>query len=61
MRAVDGLYESVGAKGLFNDNPVQREWRNVHARAMHITNNWDATGTLYGSFALGLDPGGGPY
>ena len=55
------MYESVGAKGLFNDNPVQREWRNVHARAMHITNNWDATGTLYGSFALGLDPGGGPY
>ncbi len=61
VRAVDRLYESVGAKGMFNDNPVQREWRNVHAGAMHITNNWDAAGILYGRFALGLEPGGGAY
>lgn len=58
VRAVDQLYESVGTNGLFDDNPIQREWRNVHAGAMHITNNWDAAGTLYGRFALGLEPGG---
>lgn len=61
VQAVDRLFEAAGGAGLFNDGPLQRAWRDVHAVAMHISLNWDAIGTLYGRNLLGLDPGPGQY
>jgi alkylation response protein AidB-like acyl-CoA dehydrogenase len=61
VQAVDRLFEAVGGLGLFSGNDIQRAWRDVHAGAKHISTNWDAVGTLYGRFALGLEPEGGHY
>lgn len=61
VQAVDRLFEAVGGLGLFTSNDVQRAWRDVHAAAKHISTNWDAVGTLYGRFTLGLEPEGGHY
>ncbi len=61
VQGVDRLFESTGANGLFLADDVQRSWRDVRSAAQHITNNWDAAGTLYGRFVLGLDTGGTPY
>jgi alkylation response protein AidB-like acyl-CoA dehydrogenase len=52
--AVDRLFESGGGQALFHASPFQRAWRDVHASVKHISLNWDAVGTLYGKFALGL-------
>jgi len=61
VQAVDRLFEAVGGLGLFTGNDIQRAWRDVHAGAKHISTNWDAVGTLYGRFALGLAPEGGHF
>ncbi len=55
--AVDRLFEAGGGGGLFNDNRVQRFWRDIHAGSSHISMNWDAVGALYGRVSLGLPPG----
>jgi alkylation response protein AidB-like acyl-CoA dehydrogenase len=58
VEAVNGLYASTGASGLFLDNRLQRAWRDVNAVAKHISVNWDAVGTMYGQHAFGLEPKG---
>lgn len=55
--AVDLLFESVGGQGLFNDNRIQRAWRDVHAAAKHISLAWDSTGAIYGRTLLGQPAG----
>ena len=55
--AVDLLFESVGGQGLFDDNRIQRAWRDVHAAAKHISLAWDSTGAIYGRTLLGLSAG----
>jgi hypothetical protein len=37
---------------------VQRAWRDANAVGRHISMNWDVVGTMYGQFALGLEPRG---
>lgn len=61
VQGVDRLYESTGANGLLLSDDVQRSWRDLRAAAQHITNNWDAAGTLYGRHLMGLDTEGIPY
>lgn len=61
VKAVDLLFEAVGGQGLFNSHKVQRAWRDIHAIEKHIALSWDATGTLYGSVALGIEPQGGQF
>lgn len=56
VRAVDLLFDSVGGVGIYNQNRVQRFWRDLHAGSQHISMNWDAVGTLYGQLQLGLPP-----
>jgi len=58
VEAVNGLYASTGAGGLFLDNPLQRAWRDVNAIAKHISVNWDAVSAMYGQHAFGLEPRG---
>lgn len=56
-RAVDKLLETAGAGALFNENRLQRFWRDVHAGAAQISMRWSIVGALYGRVTLGLPPG----
>lgn len=58
VQAVNELYSSTGANGLFLDGRLQRAWRDVNSIAKHIGVNWDALSTMYGQHALGLEPKG---
>ena len=58
VQAVDALFLASGGQGIFNNKPLQRTWRDAHAAATHVSMNWDAVGTMYGQYALGLPPKG---
>jgi 3-hydroxy-9,10-secoandrosta-1,3,5(10)-triene-9,17-dione monooxygenase len=53
-RAMDVIYKSAGATGLYDDQPLQRCYRDLHAANAHISMMWDAQATTYGRVALGL-------
>jgi alkylation response protein AidB-like acyl-CoA dehydrogenase len=55
-QAVDLIYGASGGRALFEDNPIQRAFRDIHAAAAHINNNWELAATSYGRVALGLPP-----
>ncbi len=55
-RAVDLCAQVTGAAGLYNRNPMQRYFRDVHAVLQHISLVWDVSGQIYGGTMLGLDP-----
>jgi alkylation response protein AidB-like acyl-CoA dehydrogenase len=52
------LARSAGAGSLFDDNPIQRFLRDVHAGAMQVASNWDEQAESYGRVRLGLEPNG---
>lgn len=56
VRAVDRLTAVVGARGMLEDTPVQRAFRDVHAIANHAANSFDVTTVVYARHALGLPP-----
>ena len=56
VRAVDVLFKASGGSGLYDSNPIQRAFRDVHAAAAHISMIWDAQATTYGRVVLGLSP-----
>ena len=58
VQAVDALFSASGGQGIFSSKPLQRMWRDVHAAAVHVSLNWDAVSTMYGQYALGLEPKG---
>jgi resorcinol 4-hydroxylase (FADH2) len=58
VQAVDALFLAAGGQGIFLEKPLQRAWRDAHAAAAHISLNWDAVATMYGQYALGLEPKG---
>jgi resorcinol 4-hydroxylase (FADH2) len=58
LRAVDAMFEASGGQSIFTSKPIQRAWRDAHAAAVHVSMNWDAVSTMYGQYALGLDPKG---
>lgn len=58
LQAVDTLFEASGGQSLMLDKPIQRVWRDAHAAASHLSLNWDAVSTMYGQYALGLEPKG---
>lgn len=55
--AIERLFGTTGAHGIFLDNAAQRKLRDMYAVSGHISGNWDMGGTVYGRVALGLDPG----
>ena len=55
-QTVDRLFSAAGAKGIFDDNVIQRKFRDLRAANVHIAVNWDLAGTTYGRVSLGLDP-----
>lgn len=58
VQAVDALFYGSGGNALALDLPLQRMWRDIHAAGVHISLNWDAVSTMYGQYALGLEPNG---
>lgn len=58
VQAVDALFFGTGGQGIFLETLLQRVWRDAHVAASHISLNWDAVSTMYGQYALGLEPNG---
>jgi 3-hydroxy-9,10-secoandrosta-1,3,5(10)-triene-9,17-dione monooxygenase len=54
MRAVDRLFERSGARGIVDENPIQRFWRDVHAAGNHVAWAVDSSYVAAGAHALGL-------
>jgi 3-hydroxy-9,10-secoandrosta-1,3,5(10)-triene-9,17-dione monooxygenase len=52
--AVDTLFEMSGARGMREENPIQRAWRDAHAIGAHVGLNTDLSGQSRGRFLLGL-------
>jgi 3-hydroxy-9,10-secoandrosta-1,3,5(10)-triene-9,17-dione monooxygenase len=55
-RAVDLLFAATGGNAIYESNPIQRAFRDVHAANAHYMLNWDVNGAIYGRVALGLPP-----
>jgi 3-hydroxy-9,10-secoandrosta-1,3,5(10)-triene-9,17-dione monooxygenase len=52
VRALDRLWRASGAHALFEDSPVQRNLRDIHAMSQHGGADFDAALTDYGRFLL---------
>jgi 3-hydroxy-9,10-secoandrosta-1,3,5(10)-triene-9,17-dione monooxygenase len=52
--AVSLLFAASGARGLYTNGALQRQFRDASAINSHIAFNFDAQGTNYGRVALGL-------
>jgi len=55
-RAVDIVFTSAGGGAIYESNPLQRAFRDIHAANGHFGVNWDANAVTYGRVALGLPP-----
>lgn len=53
-RAVDVLFKAAGGGALFDEHPLQRAFRDVHAACAHISMLWEPQATTFGRVALGL-------
>ena len=58
-RAVDILFEASGGAALYERNPLQRYFRDIHAINAHISFNFDIAGAQYGRAVLGLEEDAG--
>jgi 3-hydroxy-9,10-secoandrosta-1,3,5(10)-triene-9,17-dione monooxygenase len=52
--AVSLLFAASGARGLYTNGALQRQFRDAHAINAHIAFSFDAAGTNYGRVALDL-------
>jgi alkylation response protein AidB-like acyl-CoA dehydrogenase len=57
VEAVEDLFLAAGASSLDESSPIQRHWRDVHAVAQHVANNFDSNLGAWGDRALGLGDG----
>ena len=48
------LFKAGGGGALFDDHPLQRAFRDVHAATAHISMIWEPQATTFGRVALGL-------
>ena len=55
-RAVDLLFEAGGGEFLYDDKPMQRMFRDVHAAQSHYALAWDVAAAAAGKFMLGIAP-----
>jgi 3-hydroxy-9,10-secoandrosta-1,3,5(10)-triene-9,17-dione monooxygenase len=55
-KAVDLLFAATGGGAIYERNPIQRAFRDVHSANAHYVLNWDVNGAVYGRVALGLPP-----
>ena len=57
VAAVDMVFAGFGGSALFEDHPVQRIWRDVHAGAAQFGLQWDVAAPAYGRTRIGLPSG----
>lgn len=55
-QALDLLFRSTGGRGLYDNSPVQRAYRDLKAMSAHIAVTWDLPAASYGSVVLGGQP-----
>src|SRR5215472_9432564 len=55
-KAVDLLFAASGGAAVYERNPIQRAFRDVHGANAHYMLNWNVSGAVYGRVALGLPP-----
>jgi 3-hydroxy-9,10-secoandrosta-1,3,5(10)-triene-9,17-dione monooxygenase len=55
-KAVDIIFAAAGGGAIYESNPLQRAFRDIHAANGHFGVNWDANAINYGRVALGLPP-----
>ncbi|HLF70943.1 MAG TPA: hypothetical protein VI759_02170, partial [Dehalococcoidia bacterium] len=55
VRAVDGLQAVVGTTGIFVENPIERQWRDIHTAAKHVMIG-HMTYEAGGRVLLGMEP-----
>lgn len=60
-QAVDLLFDACGGAALYLSHPAQRSLRDMRAACAHISLNWDAAASLYGSVAVGHSADLPPY
>jgi 3-hydroxy-9,10-secoandrosta-1,3,5(10)-triene-9,17-dione monooxygenase len=53
---VGNLVDIAGARSIFENDPLQRFWRDVHAMGQHVALNVEAAMRNYGRVLMGLDP-----
>ena len=53
---VDNLVDLAGARSIFDNDPLQRFWRDVHVMGQHAALNHEAGMRNYGRVLMGLDP-----
>ena len=52
--SVTRLVRQMGAIGIFDDNPVQRYYRDISSMATQVAVNWDRNMTAFGGSELGV-------
>jgi 3-hydroxy-9,10-secoandrosta-1,3,5(10)-triene-9,17-dione monooxygenase len=52
--AIDTLFYMSGAHGLFDGNPMQRAFRDIHAINAHVGLKWESCSTNFVKAALGI-------
>lgn len=57
VQAVNRLFDGSGASGLYEQSPIQRFHRDVHAGSHQPAHIWDTFGVYWGRQRLGLDLG----
>ena len=55
LKSTERLVRMMGANGLFDTNPVQRCFRDLHAMATQFGVNWDLNMPPYGAYILGVE------
>jgi 3-hydroxy-9,10-secoandrosta-1,3,5(10)-triene-9,17-dione monooxygenase len=53
---LDSLMDLAGSRSIFEDNPLQRFWRDVHVMGQHVALNYEAAMRNYGRVLMGLNP-----
>jgi 3-hydroxy-9,10-secoandrosta-1,3,5(10)-triene-9,17-dione monooxygenase len=56
LRAIEQIYANSGASAIYDANPLQRYWRDVHAMSAHAALSFDRAGEAFGRAELGLPP-----
>jgi 3-hydroxy-9,10-secoandrosta-1,3,5(10)-triene-9,17-dione monooxygenase len=57
-KAVDLLFYSSGSRGMLDQSPLQRAWRDVHTIASHFALNPETSAQIRARVLLGLPPTG---
>lgn len=53
---VDNLMDLAGSRSIFENNPLQRFWRDIHTMGQHVALNYEAGMRNYGRLLMGLEP-----